>query len=211
MQSKTQDKRKVCAKAIPEGTRITDCRDPLAKENRGLSRKARNTDMVRQGLLWDGTWKTGWKKVNVFLWLEGNRQIKESEKKQSEKNLFKEHKPGNFLHEFLFNCTISVISGNISKIKIKTSILPGMGSAISWSTEQSSNSSSRLKWTIFSECTNQCSGSGSTGSTCFRTSRIQIHWSEVWIRIRSRVRILLSSNKNSTKNLHLFCDFFWTF
>jgi hypothetical protein len=38
----------------------------------------------------------------------------------------------------------------------------------------------------------QCCGSG---STCFWTSRIRIHWSEVWI------RILLSSCKNSKKKL----------
>ncbi len=45
---------------------------------------------------------------------------------------------------------------------------------------------------------NQCSGSES-GSTCFWASwfRIRIHQSEVWIRIR----ILLSSCKNSKKNL----------
>ena len=41
---------------------------------------------------------------------------------------------------------------------------------------------------------NQCCGSG---STCFWASRIWIHWSEVWILIR----ILLSSCKNSKKNL----------
>ncbi len=47
---------------------------------------------------------------------------------------------------------------------------------------------------------NQCCGSesGSTGSTCFWASRIWIRIrSEVWIRIR----ILLSSCKNSKKNL----------
>jgi hypothetical protein len=42
----------------------------------------------------------------------------------------------------------------------------------------------------------QCSGSES-GSTCFWASRIRIHLSEVWIRIR----ILLSSCKNRKKNL----------
>ncbi len=51
---------------------------------------------------------------------------------------------------------------------------------------------------------NQCCGSGS-GSTCFGASRIRIHQSEVWIRIRIllwiRIRILLSSCKNSKKNL----------
>jgi hypothetical protein len=41
----------------------------------------------------------------------------------------------------------------------------------------------------------QCCGSGSTGSTCFWASRIRIHQSEVWI------RILLSTCKNSKKNL----------
>jgi hypothetical protein len=50
---------------------------------------------------------------------------------------------------------------------------------------------------------NQCCGSesGSTGSTCFWA--IRIHYSEVWIRIRLwiRIRILLSSCKNSKKNL----------
>ncbi len=45
----------------------------------------------------------------------------------------------------------------------------------------------------------QCCGSGSTGSTCFWTSRIRIHKSEVWIRIR--IWMLLSSCKNSKKNL----------
>jgi hypothetical protein len=49
------------------------------------------------------------------------------------------------------------------------------------------------------------SGSGSTGSTCFWASRIRIHYSEVWTRIRLwiwiRIRILLSSCKNSKKNL----------
>jgi hypothetical protein len=44
---------------------------------------------------------------------------------------------------------------------------------------------------------NQCCGSGSTGSTCFWASRIRILLSEVWIRIR----ILLSSCKNSKTNL----------
>ncbi len=52
----------------------------------------------------------------------------------------------------------------------------------------------------------QCCGSGSesgSGSTCFWASRIRIHQSEVWIRIRRwiRIRILLSSCKNSKKNL----------
>ncbi len=48
----------------------------------------------------------------------------------------------------------------------------------------------------------QCSGSRSgsesgSGSTCFWASRIRIHLSEIWIRIR----IPLSSCKNSKKNL----------
>ncbi len=51
------------------------------------------------------------------------------------------------------------------------------------------------------KCMYQCCGSGSesgsNGSTCFWASRIRIHWSDVWIRIR----ILLSSCKNSKKNL----------
>ena len=54
-------------------------------------------------------------------------------------------------------------------------------------------------WLISGKCTfkKQCSGSGSTASTCFWASRIRIHLSEVWIRIR----ILLSSCKNSKKKL----------
>jgi hypothetical protein len=48
---------------------------------------------------------------------------------------------------------------------------------------------------------NQCSGSG---STCFLTSRIRIHWSDVWIRIRLWIRILLSSCKNNKKNLEFY-------
>jgi hypothetical protein len=47
------------------------------------------------------------------------------------------------------------------------------------------------------------SGSGFTGSTCFWASRIRIHKSELWIRIR--LRILLSSSKNSKKNLSSYC------
>ncbi len=57
----------------------------------------------------------------------------------------------------------------------------------------------------------QCSGSGSTGSTCFWASWIRIHKSEVWIRIRLwiRIRILLSSCKIVWKSWFLqFCDFF---
>ncbi len=42
----------------------------------------------------------------------------------------------------------------------------------------------------------QCSG-----STCFWASRIRIHLSKVWIRIR----ILLSASKNSKKNLDSYC------
>jgi hypothetical protein len=62
----------------------------------------------------------------------------------------------------------------------------------------------------------QCCGSesGSTGSTCFWAFWIRIHLSEVWIRIRIRIllwiRILLSSCKNSKKNLdsYLFVTLF---
>jgi hypothetical protein len=52
------------------------------------------------------------------------------------------------------------------------------------------------------DCRFQCcrSGSGSTGSTCFWASRIRIHQSEVWIRIR----ILLSTCKNTKKNFDSF-------
>jgi hypothetical protein len=50
---------------------------------------------------------------------------------------------------------------------------------------------------------NQCSGSGTgSRSKCFLAIRIRIHLSEVWIRIR--LRILLSSCKNSKKNLDSF-------
>jgi hypothetical protein len=50
-------------------------------------------------------------------------------------------------------------------------------------------------------------GSGSTGSICFWASRIRIHSSVVWIRIRlwPRIRILLSASKNSKKNLDTYC------
>ncbi len=51
-----------------------------------------------------------------------------------------------------------------------------------------------------SRSTSQRYGSGSTRFTCFWASRIQIHQSEVWIRIR----ILLSSCKNSKKTLDSF-------
>ncbi len=52
-------------------------------------------------------------------------------------------------------------------------------------------------------------GSGSVGSICFWTSRIWIHLSEIWIRIR----ILLSSSKNSKKNIDCYCfvTCFWLF
>ncbi len=54
----------------------------------------------------------------------------------------------------------------------------------------------------------QCCG---YGCVRFWASRIRIRWSEVWIRIR--IRILLSSSKNSKKKpwFLLFCDFFMTF
>ncbi len=48
---------------------------------------------------------------------------------------------------------------------------------------------------------NQRSGSGFTESTCFWASRIQIHYSAVWILLR----ILLSSSKNSRRNLDSSC------
>jgi hypothetical protein len=53
----------------------------------------------------------------------------------------------------------------------------------------------------------QCSRSE---STCFWASRIRIYLSEVWIRIRIRLQILLSSWKNSKKNLdsYYFVTFF---
>jgi hypothetical protein len=47
-------------------------------------------------------------------------------------------------------------------------------------------------------CYAQCCGSGSTGFTCFRASRIQIL---LWIRILLWIWILLSSCKNSKKNI----------
>jgi hypothetical protein len=63
------------------------------------------------------------------------------------------------------------------------------------------------------QCSGSASGSGSTGSTCFLASRIRIHASEVWIRIRIRLWIrirILSSCKNNKKNLesYYFCDSF---
>ncbi len=66
---------------------------------------------------------------------------------------------------------------------------------------------------------NQCWGSGSesgSGSTRFWASRIRIHYSEVWIRIRIllwiRILILLSSCKNSKKTLiPTILWLFWTF
>ncbi len=67
------------------------------------------------------------------------------------------------------------------------------------------------------QCSRSRSESGS-GSTCFWTSRIRIHWSEVWIRIRiHRIHmflglpdpdssiILLSSSINSKKTLDSYC------
>jgi hypothetical protein len=53
----------------------------------------------------------------------------------------------------------------------------------------------------------QCCGSGSGGSICFWASEIRIHLSE------KRIRILLSSSKNSKKKhwFLLFCDFFMNF
>jgi hypothetical protein len=57
------------------------------------------------------------------------------------------------------------------------------------------------------------SGSGSTGFTCFWASWIRIHQSEVWIRIRLRIWILLSPSKKSKKNLFSSCfvTSFWLF
>ena len=66
---------------------------------------------------------------------------------------------------------------------------------------------SLLFYCWFTDWFNQCCGSES-GSTCFWASRIRIriHQSEVWIRIRIRpwIRILLSSCKNSKKNLDFY-------
>ncbi len=61
----------------------------------------------------------------------------------------------------------------------------------------------KTKFFIFRQCCGSGSESGSTGSTCFWASRIwiRIHQSEVWIRIRLWIRILLSLCKNSKKNL----------
>ncbi len=47
----------------------------------------------------------------------------------------------------------------------------------------------------------KCCGSASLGSICFWAFRIWIHWSEILIRIR----ILLSSSKNSKKNIDSYC------
>ncbi len=65
-----------------------------------------------------------------------------------------------------------------------------------------------LRFFIFCHTFGQCCGCGSesgSGSTCFWATRIRIHQSEVWIWIRIllwiRIRILLSSCKNSKKNL----------
>jgi hypothetical protein len=66
------------------------------------------------------------------------------------------------------------------------------------STEQPSGQPAQVPYpsSISNKCRiDQCSGS--TGTTCFWVSRIRTHLSEVWIRIR----ILLSSYKNSKKNL----------
>ncbi len=61
----------------------------------------------------------------------------------------------------------------------------------------------------------QCCRSGSTGSTCFWASwiRIRMHKSEVWIRIRLWIRILLSPSKIIKNNLDSFCFVtpFWLF
>jgi hypothetical protein len=59
----------------------------------------------------------------------------------------------------------------------------------------------------FTACvrTKQFSESGPTGSTYFWASRIRIHYSEVWIRIRLRIRVLLSSSKTSKKNIYSYC------
>ncbi len=54
----------------------------------------------------------------------------------------------------------------------------------------------------------QCCGSGSESgsrSTRFWAFWIRIHLSEVWIRIRLWIRILLSPSKNSKKNLASYC------
>ncbi len=71
--------------------------------------------------------------------------------------------------------------------------------------EQSLMSIRIAEGTQIFKCRLQCSGSGFTRSTCFWAPwiRIRIHQSEVWIRIRLwvRIRILLSSCKNSKKNL----------
>ncbi len=69
-------------------------------------------------------------------------------------------------------------------------------------------STRRLKVTI-EKSFNQCCGSG---STCFWASRIRIHQSELWIRIR--FRIFHSSCKNCKKNLdsyYFVTDSFWLF
>ncbi len=55
---------------------------------------------------------------------------------------------------------------------------------------------------ICTVCTRQqCCRSGSVGSICFWESRIRIHSSEIWIRLRS----LLSSSKNCKKNIDSYC------
>ncbi len=59
----------------------------------------------------------------------------------------------------------------------------------------------------------QCCGSGSTGSTCFWASCIRIHQSQVWIWIRIllwiRIRILLSSCKNTVVRKPLIRNILW--
>ncbi len=69
----------------------------------------------------------------------------------------------------------------------------------------------KISFQLKVQCNSQCSGSGSrsTGSTCFRAFWIRIHLSEIWIRIRLRIRILLSSSKNSKKNLDSYRTVLW--
>ncbi len=56
-----------------------------------------------------------------------------------------------------------------------------------------------VNFCINSNCYQQCCGSGSLGSICFWATRIRIRQSGV------RIRILLSSSKNSKKNLDSYC------
>jgi hypothetical protein len=65
----------------------------------------------------------------------------------------------------------------------------------------SGRESSQLEHLFVPKSYKQCFGSGSTGCTCFWA--IRIHLSEVWTRIR--LRILISSSKNSKKNLDSYC------